>query len=218
MRRAVGVAVRTVGLVIGVVLAAFAVLVWQVDALGRRDEARPADAIVVLGARVNADGSPGSDLTSRSYHAVDLWQAGIAPNIICTGGYAGDRLSAAAVCGRFIAGLGVPRENIWLADGSTNTDEDAQRAAEIVSRNGWRSVVLVSHPLHLFRARWLFDRAGVNAVTSPTSTETDRIFWPLRLWYATREAGAVVVTALDGFGAVPDGVIARLQNWSVNLP
>ena len=60
-----------------------------------------ADAIVVLGARVNADGSPGSDLTSRTYHAVDLWLAGYAPHIICTGGFKNERLSAAAVCRRF---------------------------------------------------------------------------------------------------------------------
>jgi uncharacterized SAM-binding protein YcdF (DUF218 family) len=212
------VVLRAAGLGLALMVAAFALLVWQIDSLGRYDDARPADAIVVLGARVNPDGSPGSDLTSRSYHAVDLWQAGIAPNIICTGGYKGERLSAAAVCKRFVAGLGVTEELIWVADGSTNTDEDALRTAEIVSRNGWRSVVLVSHPLHLYRARWLFDRAGVNAATSPTSTETGAIFWPLRLWYAAREAGAIILTALNGYGLVSTDLIANLQNWSAELP
>jgi uncharacterized SAM-binding protein YcdF (DUF218 family) len=218
MMRVVGLVLRAAVVLAAILAAAFAMLVWQVDSLGRRDDARPADAIVVLGARVNPDGSPGSDLTSRSYHAVDLWHQGIAPNIVCTGGYEGDRLAAAAVCGRFIAELGVPRNLIWLADGSMNTEEDAYRAAEIVRRNGWRSVVLVSHPLHLYRARWLFNRAGVNAVTSPTSTDTDRILRPLRLWYATREAGAMLLTALSGFGLIPSDLIASLQNWSAEQP
>jgi uncharacterized SAM-binding protein YcdF (DUF218 family) len=218
MRRAASVVLRVVGWGIVAALAAFVLLVWQVDRLGQRDAARPADAIVVLGARVNPDGQPGSDLTSRTYHAVDLWQRQIAPHIICAGGYEGDRLSAAAVCGRFAVELGVPPDRIWLADGSSNTGEDAHRVAEVVRENGWRSVVLVSHPLHLYRARWLFHRAGVSAVTSPTSTETRRIFLPLRLWYAAREAGALVLTALEGYGLVSADLTARLQDWSAQLP
>ncbi len=95
---------------------------------------------------------------------MDLWQQSVAPHLICTGGFEDDRMSAAAVCGRFAAELGVPPDRIWLADGSSNTGEDAYRVAEIVRENGWRSVVLVSHPLHLFRARWLLRRAGVSAV------------------------------------------------------
>jgi uncharacterized SAM-binding protein YcdF (DUF218 family) len=218
VKQVAGVGLRVVGLLAIVAMAAFALLVWRVDALGRRDLARPADAIVVLGARVDPDGRPGSDLMSRTYHAVDLWNAGIAAHIICTGGFKGDRLSAAAVCGRFAAELGVPEERIWLADGSSNTAEDARAAAQIMAENGWRSVVLVSHPLHLFRARWLFRRNGVNAATSPTSTDTGRIFPPLRLWYAVREAGAVVLMSLDDLGLVPAEAVARLQDWSTNLP
>jgi len=218
MRQALRIALRSVVFVAAVLLSAFVLLVGQVDALGRRDLARPADAIVVLGARVQPDGRPGSDLASRTYHAVDLWNAGVAAHIICTGGFEGDPLSAAAVCARFAAELGVPGDRIWVADGSSNTLEDAQQAAAVVAENGWRAVILVSHPLHLYRARWLFERAGVDAVTSPTSTNTARIILPLRLWYATREAGAIVLTALNGIGVVPSGLIASLQGWSAELP
>ena len=170
------------GLLLLLILAVlgFALLVWQVDRLGRVDQARASDAIVVLGARVNADGSPGSDLTSRTYHAVDLWKQGVAPAIICAGGFRNEPLSAASVCKRFAVSLGVPDEQVLLADGSSNTIEDARATAEVMAQQGWKSAVLVSHPLHLFRARWLFRRAGIDAVTSPTSTETHRIFAPLR--------------------------------------
>lgn len=196
----------------------FVLVAWQIDGLGRRDEARPADAIVVLGARVEADGRPGSDLTSRTYHAVDLWLAGYAPNIICTGGFKDERLSAAAVCRRFAVALGVPPERIVLADGSTNTIEDAHATAQVMAERGWRTAILVSHPLHLFRARWLFSRAGVATVTSPTSTEVGRIFLPLRVWYNVREATAIAVTALNAWQIIPAEWVARLQTWSYGLP
>ncbi len=197
-----------------VIVLGLMLLAWQVDRLGRRDDARPADAIVILGARVNPDGSPGSDLTSRTYHAVDLWNAGYAPALICTGGFKNEPLSAAAVCRRFAMELGVPATQVRLADGTGNTGEDAVMTARVMAEEGWKTAILVSHPLHLYRARWLFRRAGIDAVTSPTTTETDRIFWPLRAWYALRETGAMVVTALDTAGWLPPTWIARLQTWS----
>ncbi len=220
---------RALGLVLAgivlVALAGFLLLAWQVDRLGRTDEAaalpsprKPADVIVVLGARVDPDGRPGSDLTSRTFHAVDLWQAGYAPRLICTGGFKDEPLSAAAVCRQFAVELGVPAGQVWLADGSNNTVEDAAATAVLMGEHGWRTAILVSHPLHLFRARWLFDRAGVEAVTSPTTTDVGRIFLPLRLWYDVREAAAVVITAGGGWGRLPPEWIARLQTWAYGLP
>ncbi len=195
----------------------FAFLVWQIDRLGQRDDARKVDVIVVLGARVNADGRPGSDLASRTYHAVDLWKAGYAPFIICTGGFKDEPLSAAAVCRRFAMELGVPAARVLLADGSNNTNEDAAVAAQVMTARGWRSAILVSHPLHLFRARWLFGRQGVDVLTSPTSTDTTRIDMPLRMWYDVREAAAVIITAFDGWKVIPRGWVAALQTWSYGL-
>ena len=217
MRRFLRAAVRVLLLLIALAVLAFAFLATQVDRLGRQDHARPSDAIVVLGARVNADGSPGSDLTSRTYRAIDLWQANYAPRIICTGGFKNEPLSAAAVCKRFAVDLGVPAEDVYLADGSSNTLEDAQVTAELMAAQGWRTAILVSHPLHLFRARWLFYRAGVDAVTSPTSTDTARIFLPLRAWYAIRESAGIVITALNAWELIPPEWVAKLQTWSYGL-
>lgn len=217
MRRFLRAAVRALLLLIALALLALAFLALQVDRLGRQDHARPADVIVVLGARVNADGSPGSDLTSRTYRAVDLWQERYAPTIICTGGFRDEPLSAAAVCKRFAVSLGVPPDRIMLADGSANTIEDAQVTAELMAANGLRTAILVSHPLHLYRARWLFRRAGVDAVTSPTSTNTERIFLPLRAWYAMREAAAIMLTAFDGWRLLPPELLAQLHAWTYRV-
>lgn len=204
MRSLLHVALRVALLLAVLALLALIMLAWQIDSLGQQDHAGPANAIVVLGARVNPDGSPGSDLTSRTLHAVDLWQVGIAPYVICTGGYADEPLSAASVCRRYAISLGVPAERVLLADGSANTREDAAVTAAIMAREGLNSAVLVSHPLHLYRARWLFRRAGIEAATSPTTTETYRIVFPLRAWYALREAGGIVLTVIDGWADAAD--------------
>ena len=187
------------------------VLAWQVNRYGSEDLAQPADAIVVLGARVNADGSASSDLISRTFHAVDLYHAGLAPVVICAGGAAGDRLAAGAVSCRFAVqelGVPVPRAYVATEADAFSTEEEALAVADLMRRNGWRSAILVSHPLHLYRAQWLFGRQGLEVFTSPTNTELARIAPPVRAWYTLREAGGVLLTAI---AARP--LVDRLETW-----
>src|SRR5678809_312019 len=84
------------GVLITVIVAwsvsAASVLLW-----GARDRARTSDAIVVLGAAQYV-GRPSPVLRARLDHALDLWQRGLAPRLIFTGGTGvGDTTSEAAV-------------------------------------------------------------------------------------------------------------------------
>ncbi len=183
-----------------VVVLLFVVLGWQINRLGSQDLAQPSDAIVILGARVNADGSPGSDLLSRTYHGMDLYNAGLAPIVICAGGSGGDRLAAGAVACRFaVETLGLPAAAAWVVQDrdAYYTADEAEVVADLMRQHGMRSVILVSHPLHLYRARWLFRRQGLEVTTSPTNTDLQRIAPAVRLWYTLREAGGVILTALQ---------------------
>ncbi|MBE2234318.1 MAG: YdcF family protein [Anaerolinea sp.] len=187
------------------------VLSWQINRLGSQDRAQPADVIVILGARVEPDGSPSSDLLSRTYHAMDLYNAGLAPTVICAGGAGGDRLAAGAVACRFaVQELGLPAERglvVQESDAWTTRDEAAV-VSELMQANGWQTAIVVSHPLHLYRARWLFRREGLDVLTSPTNTDLGRIAPPLRAWYTLREAGGVLLTAAKDWPLVD-----QLLNW-----
>ncbi len=178
----------------------FLYLAWRINRTGAADRAQRADAIVVLGARVEADGQPGPDLRVRTQHAVDLFQRGLAPYLICTGGYRDDRLSAASVACDLAVSQGVPAEKILLADGSMTTREDAARAADLMAAHGWRTANLVSHPLHLERARRLFEGEGITVYPSPTSTDLAAIPWKTRLWLTAREAVGIAWIGLEDLG------------------
>ena len=193
-------AVRLALLLAVVGVAMLAVLGWQINHVGSQDNAHSADAVVILGARVHPDGTPGSDLLSRTYHAVDLFQAGKAPVVICAGGSAGDRLAAGAVACRFaVEELGLSPAQAVVVDqvDAFTTADEAWAVADLMRVRGWESAILVSHPLHLYRARWLFERQGLDISTSPTNTNLWRIFPPLRLWYTLREAGGVILIAVQ---------------------
>jgi uncharacterized SAM-binding protein YcdF (DUF218 family) len=187
-------------------------LAWRVNRTGTSDEAQPVDAIVILGARVERNGQPGPDLRSRTRHAARLYHQGLAPYLICTGGYEGDRLSAAAVARRLAISLGVPKKRILRADGSMTTSEDAASARELMAERGWDSAILVSHPLHLERARQLFEGEGIEVFTSPTSTDLQAIPWRTRAWLTAREVVGIVWMGLEGLG-MPNEWTAPLSRW-----
>ena len=69
---------------------------WRIWDVGNHDDRRPADAIVVLGA-AQYNGRPSAILKARLDHAIDLYEAGLAPYLVVTGGKAeGDRTTEAA--------------------------------------------------------------------------------------------------------------------------
>jgi uncharacterized SAM-binding protein YcdF (DUF218 family) len=192
--------------------AAFLCVCWQINHTGASDQAQPAEVIVILGARVEPDGQPGPDLRVRTLHAVSLYQQGLAPYVICTGGYHNDRLSAAAVACNLAISQGVPQDRALLADGSMTTGEDAARTRDLVAAHGWQTAILVSHPLHLERARLLFEEQGITVYPSPTSTDLKAIPLDTRVWLTLREAVGIVWIGLEKAG-VPYEWTRQLSRW-----
>lgn len=193
-----------------IVIALFLKLCLDIDRQGRVDQAQPADVIVVLGAQVLPNGQAGPDLGARTAHAVRLYQAGLAPRLICTGGAKGERSSAAAVAANLAISLGVSPEAIFLADGSWKTQEDAMQTAAVMAQHGWQTAIVVSHPLHVYRAKLFFEREGITVYTSPTTTDVEGIAQPWRAYYTVREGAGVLWPYLEQMG-FPSQWTARLQ-------
>ena len=212
MRRLVRAGLTFVLLLIVAGMATFLYLAWQINHTGSQDQAQRADVIVILGARVEADGQPGPDLRSRTLHAVALFQQGLAPVIICTGGYHNDPLSAASVCRRLALSQGVPSVSLLLADGSMTTSEDATNASLLMTAQGWQTAIVVSHPLHLERACLLFEDQEITVYPSPTSTDLGLIPWKTRAWLTAREAIGIIWVGLEKLG-VPYEWTEQLSQW-----
>jgi|SRR5687768_10207001 len=148
---------------------------WVASALavvdrGRRDEARPADAIIVLGA-AQYSGRPSPVLRARLDHAIRLWKQGLAPMLVLTGGTgAGDTTSEAAVGKRYAIRQGVPARAIHMETKGRTTMESLQGVADLGELGEHPSVILVSDPFHMLRLSILARRLGMTPLTSPTRT------------------------------------------------
>lgn len=147
------------------VLSAAAVLIWS-----SRDEARPAQAIVVLGAAQYA-GKPSPVLRARLDHALYLWNRHLASILILTGGTGlGDTTSEAAVGRIYARKRGVPDSSILVESEGRTTSESMRAVAGMLEVRGLQSAVLVSDPFHMLRLRILARRFGFTPYTSPTQT------------------------------------------------
>jgi uncharacterized SAM-binding protein YcdF (DUF218 family) len=181
-----------VGVAAGVVLVPLGLLIGFLDGYGQRDHTRHADAIVVLGARVNEDGSAGTGLRLRTLHAARLFRKGIADHVICTGGVGDNPPSEASVAAKVLRERGVPSAAIVLEDKSTSTWENAANAAGICKKRGWRSVVVASDPFHLWRAEANFRKHGIKAFGSPVAREHWSAQPLITFFWTSREAVLVV--------------------------
>jgi uncharacterized SAM-binding protein YcdF (DUF218 family) len=163
---------RRIKLIVGAApLLAIATFMILTDREGHRDYAAqlksPVDAIVILGARVEANGRASSALRERTLHAVDLWKQGRAPYLICTGGVGDFPPAESVVASRLAQKHGVPAAKVLCEEVSTTTRQNAHFAAEICRARGWTRVIIVSQAFHLPRAARNFRREGLQAWPSP---------------------------------------------------
>jgi uncharacterized SAM-binding protein YcdF (DUF218 family) len=146
-------------------MSAAAVLVWS-----SRDEAQPAQVIVVLGAAQYA-GKPSPVLRARLDHALDLWDRHLASLLILTGGTgAGDTTSEASVGRNYARKHGVPDSAILVENEGRTTSESMRAVAGMLEVRGLQTALLVSDPFHMLRLRVLARRFGFTPYTSPTQT------------------------------------------------
>ena len=70
---------------------------------------------------------------------------------------------------RFARSLGVPQKAILLEKSSMNTDENARFSSDILRKRGVNRILLVTDPIHMFRAKESFQHYGIYADPVPTA-------------------------------------------------
>ncbi len=175
-------------------MAGVGVLVWlgvlteRIHRQSTVDEARAADVIVVMGA-AEYRGKPSPVLKARLDHGFSLWERKLAPHIITTGGAGGDPVFTEGTVGRnYLITRGVPSEAIILEDEGETTVHSTVAVAEIMSRMGLRSCILVSDGYHIYRAKKLLEARGVRVYGSPRAIK-GATSWRDWWLYARQAAG-----------------------------
>lgn len=170
-------------------------LMIAIYAQARNDEAQQVDAIVVMGA-AQYNGRPSEVLAARLDHALSLYQQGLAPFVIVTGGnQPGDVYTEAEVGEAYLRDRGVPADAILMEDEGEDTWESMQNVAKVASGRGIDSVLIVSDGFHLFRSERMANAAGFDAVSSAAPDSPIEPWSGAEFSYVIRETGAVILQA-----------------------
>jgi len=160
--------VRTVVLLLVIGVVYYGVTLFQVWTVGRSDQARPVDAIVVMGA-AQYDGIPSPLLQARLDHVLALWNDGLSDVVVVTGGnQPGDRFTEASASAAYLVARGVPAEAILQEDASHNSYDSLVGVRSVLRERGLSRVLLVSDPFHSLRIRLIAQELGLTAYVSPT--------------------------------------------------
>lgn len=188
---------RISAVVVGVVVVYLAVnlgLVWRA---ADQNQARPVQAIIVLGS-AEYNGVPSPDLAARLSHALLLWYEKLAPVIVVTGGkQQGDTHTEAEASADWLAARGVPQADILREVSGRNTWESLDATAAFLKPRHIRTVLLVSDPYHDDRISLMAAQLGLTPFVSPTGTS------PIRggavVPYFAKETAEVSVGRVIGF-------------------
>jgi uncharacterized SAM-binding protein YcdF (DUF218 family) len=189
------------GIVAAAVVAIVLVLGWAAVVVAAalaaaRDQARTADAIVVLGA-AQYNGRPSPVFRARLDHAAALYQRGLAPVVLVTGGVgSGDTVSESEVGRRYLLKAGLPDDAVAALPAGESTSTSLDGVAGWFSGRQNRRVLLVSDGFHMLRLAILARRLRLVPLTSPAPGSPIRANPRLNAGYFLAEGFKVPVTWL----------------------
>ena len=156
---------------ITIALLAAATLTPSVEWLAKRyaEPARiaPADAVVVLGGAFGPDGWLDAASLHRLVEGMRLYHQGLAPLLVLSGTSPRVGPSEPEIRAQLARELGIPPAAILTVIGANTTHEEGVKVDAALKPRGMRSILLVSGPLHLVRARAVFERQGFVVYPAP---------------------------------------------------
>jgi len=176
---------------IGLVVAGYFVFTGvQVWLTSRHHDARPAQAIVVMGA-AQYDGVPSPDLLARVQDANNLWQRHLAPTIVVTGSKeTGDKFTEAEASASWLTQHGVPPADI-IEVGGDDSWTNLSLAAAALEKRGVTKILIATDGLHEDRSLAIASNLGLQAWPAPT-TDSPIKGWATVPYYAKETVGVAL--------------------------
>jgi uncharacterized SAM-binding protein YcdF (DUF218 family)/glycosyltransferase involved in cell wall biosynthesis len=128
---------------------------------------RQAEAIVVRAGGVGESGEAGQGYEERVEYAVDLYKKGYAPKMIFSSGYV-YLFNETEVMKALAVEIGARKDDIILESEAVNTYQNIKNTSDIIHRQHWREVLLVSSPYNMKRAMLVAHKIAGDITMVPT--------------------------------------------------
>jgi len=162
---------------------------------GLNDRIGKADIALVLGNKVELDGTPSPRLRARLDRTVELYREGYFPTVIASGGIGVEGFDEALVMKNYLVAQGIPEDRVIVDNSGANTFMSAKATRDLMTQRQLTRVMVISQYYHLPRSRLALERFGV-----PTVYSAHARFWEARdVYSAVREAFGYVSYALRSY-------------------
>lgn len=138
---------------------------------GNTDYRRPADAVVVFGARAYQDGRLSDALADRVRTACELYRSGLARRLVMSGGPGDGVIHETEAMRRYAIQHGVHPDHIFVDQHGWNTEATVRNTVPLFRQWQTERVLAVSHFYHLPRIKLAYQRAGFEVCTVPARQE-----------------------------------------------
>ena len=121
------------------------------------------DAILVLGCKVNSNGTPSMMLEKRVDRAVELYKkTGI--KLLLSGDHGTNEYDEVNTMKKMVIDLDIPKEDVFLDHAGFSTYDSIYRAKYVF---GVKKMVIVTQKYHLYRALYIAKKLGIDAYGIP---------------------------------------------------
>lgn len=133
---------------------------------GLTDDIQKSDAIVILGNKVEIDGTPSPTLQSRLEKGLELYEKHLAPLVIVSGGLGKEGFEEAEVMQRYLISHGIRKKMIIVDNQGLDTYLTAQNTKNILKERDLTSVIVVTNYFHISRTKLAFKKSGITTIYS----------------------------------------------------
>jgi len=159
--------VATIGIGMGFAIVTLTpVAQWLVSRAIQADPLRHADAIVALDGGRGPTGVPTAATHRRFMHALALHEDGWAPSLVVSIGRSKPGVTREHTI-KMQLGPFANHDDVVLLPPGESTRDEAVGTAKLAEEKGWRTIILVTDPLHMRRAAAAFAKTGLEVVCAP---------------------------------------------------
>jgi Uncharacterized membrane protein len=153
---------------------------------GLSDNGENADCAVVLGNKVNADGTLSARLEKRMECALNLHESGRVKFFLVSGGLGKEGHYEGEIMKQYLLARGVPESLVVVDNDGANTRNTVKNTLAMQEALDCKKLIIVSQFYHITRAKALFRKAGFSDVSgaSPRFFELRDVYSLLREFVA----------------------------------
>lgn len=133
---------------------------------GLCDKGFTADIAVILGSKMNEDGTLSVRLKKRLDTGIELYKSHRVKKNLVSGGLGREGFYEGSEMKKFLITKGIPDSLILLDHKGNNTGLTVENTLKLQKKYGFKSIIAVSQYFHVTRTKKLFRENGISSVSS----------------------------------------------------